>query len=86
MNAFPTRVLLATDGSEDAHLAVRAAIDLSQKGGSELHVVHVWHDVPTPHAHSFITGSLLSMDIEVEPLAHKHPLKQPSQFLGRGLL
>ena len=58
MNAFPTRVLLATDGSEDSHLAVRAAIDLSQKVGSELHVVHVWHDVPTPHAHSFVRTQL----------------------------
>ena len=32
------------------------------------------------------TGSLLLVDIEVKPLAHKHPLKQPSQFLGWGLL
>ena len=48
MDGFPTKILLATDGSEDADLAARAAIDLSEKGGSELHVVHVWHDVPTP--------------------------------------
>lgn len=58
MNALPTRILLATDRSEDAHLATRAAIDLSQKGGSELHVVHVWHDVPTPHARSFVRAQL----------------------------
>src|SRR5215210_1094154 len=30
------------------------------------------------------TGSLLLVGIEIEPLAHKHPLKQHSQFLGRG--
>ena len=58
MDALPTKILLATDGSEDAYLATRAAIDLSQKGGSELHVVHVWHDVPTPHAHSFVRAQL----------------------------
>ena len=58
MNAFPTRILVATDGSEDAYLAVRAAIDLSQKAGSDLHAVHVWHDVPTPHARSFVRAQL----------------------------
>jgi nucleotide-binding universal stress UspA family protein len=58
MNGFPTRILLATDGSEDATLATRAAADLSQKGGSELHVVHVWHDVPTPHFRSFVRAQL----------------------------
>ncbi len=41
--SFPKRVLLATDGSEDAALAARAATDLSQKTGAELHVAHIWH-------------------------------------------
>ena len=48
MNRFPNKILLATDGSEDATLAARAAIELSNRTASELHVVHVWHDVPTP--------------------------------------
>ena len=41
MSIFPTKVLLATDGSEDAALATRTAIDLRNKTNSELHVVHV---------------------------------------------
>ncbi len=41
MNIFPTRVLLATDGSEEAELALRAAADLARATGSELHIVHV---------------------------------------------
>jgi nucleotide-binding universal stress UspA family protein len=41
MSIFPTKVLLATDGSEEAALAGRTAADLAQKTGSELHVVHV---------------------------------------------
>ena len=41
MNIFPTKILLATDGSEDAELALRAAVDTAEKTGSELHVVHV---------------------------------------------
>ncbi len=42
-SSFPDRMLLATDGSEDAELAARAAVDLGQNTGSELHVAHVWH-------------------------------------------
>lgn len=39
-------ILLATDGSEDASVATRAAIDISNLGGSELHVVHVFEFIP----------------------------------------
>jgi nucleotide-binding universal stress UspA family protein len=41
MSEFPAKILLATDGSEDAALAARAAISLARDTGSELHVVHV---------------------------------------------
>jgi nucleotide-binding universal stress UspA family protein len=41
MSIFPTRILLATDGSGEAELATRTAIDLADGTGSELHVVHV---------------------------------------------
>ena len=36
-----TKMLLATDGSEGAKLATRAAIELAEGTGSELHVVYV---------------------------------------------
>ncbi len=42
MSIFPTKVLLATDGSDEAVLASRTAVDLAQKTGSELHVVFVF--------------------------------------------
>ena len=41
MSIFPTKILLATDGSEEADLAAEAAVDLARKTGSELYVVHV---------------------------------------------
>jgi nucleotide-binding universal stress UspA family protein len=47
MPLFPTRVLLATDGSPDAALAANSAIELCERTGSELHVVHVGEYVPT---------------------------------------
>jgi nucleotide-binding universal stress UspA family protein len=43
MSIFPTKILLATDGSKEAKLAFASAADLSQKTGSELHVVYVGH-------------------------------------------
>ena len=41
MSIFPTRILLATDGSEEAELAALRAIDIAETTDSELHVVHV---------------------------------------------
>jgi nucleotide-binding universal stress UspA family protein len=49
----PTKILVATDGSRDAVSATRAAIDLSARTGSELHVVHAWEALP-PYAHPSI--------------------------------
>ena len=48
MSPLPKKILLATDGSEDARLAARAAADLSNKVGAELHIVHAWQSVPHP--------------------------------------
>jgi nucleotide-binding universal stress UspA family protein len=41
MSTFPTRILLATDGSEEAELAALTAVDLADATHSELHLVHV---------------------------------------------
>jgi nucleotide-binding universal stress UspA family protein len=41
MSFFPTKILLATDGSEEAELAVQSAAQLANDTGSELHVVLV---------------------------------------------
>ncbi|QIN80378.1 universal stress protein [Rubrobacter marinus] len=52
MAVFPTRILLATDGSPDASLAARSAVELSNSTGSELHVVHVGEFLPTYFAYT----------------------------------
>ena len=46
MSTFPVKILVATDGSEDAALAVQAAVDLSNETGADLHVVHVGESLP----------------------------------------
>jgi nucleotide-binding universal stress UspA family protein len=45
MSIFPTKILLATDGSEEARLAAQAAAQLSKDTGSEVHVAYV---LPSP--------------------------------------
>ncbi len=47
--ALPSIILLATDGSEDAQLAAKAAVELSKRTGARLHVVHAWRPLP-PYA------------------------------------
>ena len=39
MSIFPTKILLATDGSKEAELAFASAADLSEKTGSELYKI-----------------------------------------------
>ena len=58
MDGYPEKVLLATDGLKNTALAARAAADLAKKGGAELHVVHVWHTVPSPHFDRLIRSGL----------------------------
>jgi nucleotide-binding universal stress UspA family protein len=41
MSSFPTKILVATDGSEEAELATIWAVDLARSTDSELHIVHV---------------------------------------------
>ena len=46
MSIFPTKVLLATDGSEEATLAAATASGLATRTGSELHVLTVGPEYP----------------------------------------
>jgi nucleotide-binding universal stress UspA family protein len=70
MSIFPTKVLLATDGSKEADLATRTAADLADKTGSELHVVHVFGITPWysayPEGFGFGTAELEDPVLEEE--------------------
>jgi nucleotide-binding universal stress UspA family protein len=52
MSIFPTRVLLATDGSKDAELALITAVDVANCTDSELHVVTVALGYPAYGIHT----------------------------------
>jgi nucleotide-binding universal stress UspA family protein len=47
MSIFPTKILLATDGSRDAELARTTAVDMATSTDSELHVVTVAPGYPS---------------------------------------
>jgi nucleotide-binding universal stress UspA family protein len=53
MSIFPTKILLATDGSEEAQLALSTAVDQANSTNSELHVVTVgpWNPDPAYATH-----------------------------------
>jgi nucleotide-binding universal stress UspA family protein len=42
MSIFPTKILLATDGSSEASLALTTAADMANSTDSELHVAYVF--------------------------------------------
>src|ERR687893_522482 len=72
MSIFPTKILLATDGSREANLAARTAVDLADKTGSELHVAFVLRTQDVPDY------STMGFDTEK---AHEEEIKQMGQRL-----
>lgn len=71
---LPAGILLATDGSEDAATAGRAAADLAARTGAELHLVHAWHEpagvLPAPiPAKLFEQDARRLLDKEAERVA-----------------
>ena len=79
MSIFLTMILLATDGSEEAALAARTAVDIAQKTDSELHVVYVGSsleyvgmgppqiaDIPAPAQEQLSAEARELLDAEVE--------------------
>ncbi len=73
---YPTKVLLATDGTEDSSRAARAAVALCAKTGAELHIVHVWRGAPSVTGMTVEGGSLPS-----EP--HEHTARRAERLLER---
>ena len=48
MSIFPTKIMLATDGSKEAQLAATTAADLASATNSELHLLSVAAGNPDP--------------------------------------
>jgi nucleotide-binding universal stress UspA family protein len=64
MSIFPTKILLATDGSEEARQATQAAAELSKDTDSEVHVTYV---LPSPRelrGHHLYSQEVMSSVLE----------------------
>jgi nucleotide-binding universal stress UspA family protein len=81
MSIFPTKILLATDASEEAALAARTATDIADKTDSELHVVLVGlsaayvgmgppeiADIPAPRQQELNEETQRLLDAQVEQI------------------
>ena len=75
MSAFPTKILLATDGSADAAIAASAAADISKGTGSELHLVHVLQSFPR-HAYPGVTTEIYSYVLDKSYEVARHLLDE----------
>jgi len=83
MGIFPTKSLLATDGSSEAELATRTAVDLSQKTDSELHVIYVLDSAPLA---AFYPETTDPEGIEMPDPILEEELERRSEQRGRELL
>lgn len=73
MSIFPTKILLATDGSEEATLAARTAADIADKTTSELHMVYA---EPVP-----VYGEFPSGRFEISEAVEKEVRDRAQRFL-----
>src|SRR5918994_3759150 len=66
MSIFPTRILLATDGSEATVQATLRAVDIADETSSELHVVHVGVVSPLPVSYPGTVGYAYKLYEQIE--------------------
>src|SRR5918912_1800955 len=79
MSIFPTKILLATDGSKEAGLALTTAADLANSTNSELHVAYVFPTaVQRPFPNPILARPADEMEHELE-----EAMRQAQEFLDK---
>ena len=85
MSVFPTKILLATDGSEEARQAAQAAAELSKDTGSEVHVAYV---IPSPTQlrghHTYSEEVMRSVTEQADEEGHSFLEDQAEQLKSSG--
>jgi nucleotide-binding universal stress UspA family protein len=79
MSIFPTKILVATDGSEEAALALTTAADLAKSTNSELHIAYVF---PTTVQRPF-PNPITARPAEVLERELEEAMNQAQSFLDR---
>ena len=78
MSIFPTKILVATDGSEEATLAAEIAAELANRTDSELHIVHA-RSPTTPHRPGYYVGP--GMTVGAAEKERKHLDREAQRLL-----
>jgi nucleotide-binding universal stress UspA family protein len=76
---FPAKILVATDGSEEAVLAAQSAADLAARTGSELHVTHVGKVLS--HGGAGVKASYVGVEVDPLPAGPQEALDKESKEL-----
>jgi nucleotide-binding universal stress UspA family protein len=79
MSIFPTKILVATDGSDEARLALTTAADLTKSTNSELHIAYVF---PTAVQRPF-PNPITSRPADVLEHELEEAMGQAQSFLDR---
>jgi nucleotide-binding universal stress UspA family protein len=79
MSIFPTKMLVATDGSDEASLALATAADLAKSTNSELHIAYVF---PTAVQRPF-PNPITSRPADVLEHELEEAMGQAQSFLDR---
>lgn len=84
MSIFPTKILLATDSSEEATLAATSAAEIGSISGSELHVVHVEEFPRVPFPLSYEDAEMIQETEEADSEPRKMLDEQVSHIEDTG--
>jgi nucleotide-binding universal stress UspA family protein len=83
VSIFPTKILLAIDGSSEAELATRTAVDLGQKTDSELHMICV---VDVESIAAFYPGATDPEGVEMPDPILMEDVERGAEQRGREML
>jgi nucleotide-binding universal stress UspA family protein len=82
VSIFPTQILLATDGSEEARQAAQAAAELSKETGSVVHIAYVVPSLAELKGHHVYSREVMrSIFEQAEGEAHSF-LEEQAEVLG----
>lgn len=82
MSIFPTKILLATDGSEEARLAKQAALELSTNTGSEIHVAYVLPSPTELRGHHLYSAEVMRSILEQAEGEARSFLEEEAKHIG----
>ena len=82
MSIFPTKILLATDGSEEARLAAQAAAELSKDTGSEVHIAYVLPSLAELRGHHVYSEEVMRSVLEQAEGEARSFLEEQAKQIG----